>query len=171
MYSKIIFVICLLIISQVSLNAQHHAGHISDTGNRIKHLTDEQINGYLNGFGMGLAKAAELNHYPGPKHVMDLTVELGLTENQLEQTKKIFKKMEKEAIRLGKGIVQKEAELDSIFKTGAAESKVLRNLVTGIAELQGELRFTHLRVHIQERAILTEEQVELYDELRGYKTK
>jgi len=80
-------------------------------------------------------------------------------------------KMKKEAVRLGKDIVQKEAELDSIFNTVAAESEVVRNLVTKIAELEGELRLTHLNAHLLERAILSEEQIALYDELRGYKIK
>lgn len=171
MYSSIILFICLWISSQISLNAQHHAGYISDAGNRIKSLSEEQINGYLTGFGMGFAKVAELNHYPGPKHVIDLSIELKLNEKQLQQTKQIFEKMKKEAVRLGKDIVQKEAELDSIFNTVAAESEVVRNLVTKIAELEGELRLTHLNAHLLERAILSEEQIALYDELRGYKIK
>ena len=35
----------------------------------IKALDDAEIDTLLNGRGMGLARAAELNHYPGPKHV------------------------------------------------------------------------------------------------------
>jgi hypothetical protein len=38
----------------------------------IKALSDEDIVGLLKGDGMGFAKAAELNGYPGPKHVLDL---------------------------------------------------------------------------------------------------
>src|SRR5262249_20157560 len=36
----------------------------------IKALSEEDIAPLLNGEGMGMAKAAELNGYPGPKHVL-----------------------------------------------------------------------------------------------------
>ena len=39
----------------------------------IKALSAEQVAGYLAGDGMGFALPAELNHYPGPKHVLDLS--------------------------------------------------------------------------------------------------
>jgi hypothetical protein len=39
----------------------------------------------LKGEGMGMAKAAELNGYPGPTHVLTLAKELALTESQLQQ--------------------------------------------------------------------------------------
>ena len=38
----------------------------------IKALSEEQRQELLDGHGMGLALAAELNHYPGPKHVLEL---------------------------------------------------------------------------------------------------
>ena len=41
----------------------------------IKALSDEEIRGLLNGQGMALAKAGELNHYPGPMHVLEFAVE------------------------------------------------------------------------------------------------
>jgi hypothetical protein len=52
----------------------------------IKALSDQEIEAYLSGQGMGYAKAAELNSYPGPKHVLELARELGLTPAQEEQT-------------------------------------------------------------------------------------
>jgi hypothetical protein len=42
----------------------------------IKALSNEEIDRYLSGDGMGLAKAAELNHYPGPRHVLELADQL-----------------------------------------------------------------------------------------------
>jgi len=43
-----------------------------------------------------------------------------------------------------------------------------RNLVKEIAEYQGELRLVHLNAHIQQKDILTPEQISVYDRLRGY---
>jgi hypothetical protein len=48
----------------------------------IKALSDEDIAALLKGDGMGFAKAAELNGYPGPKHVLDLAEKLKLTDAQ-----------------------------------------------------------------------------------------
>src|SRR4030065_1872841 len=39
----------------------------------IKSLSDREVQEYLAGRGMGLAKAAELNNYPGPAHVLELS--------------------------------------------------------------------------------------------------
>jgi len=46
----------------------------------IKALSEDEIAALRNGEGMGMAKAAELNGYPGPIHVLALVAQLGLTE-------------------------------------------------------------------------------------------
>jgi len=43
---------------------------------------------------MGLAKAAELNHYPGPRHVLDLASELKLSEEQRLRIEQIYNTMQ-----------------------------------------------------------------------------
>ena len=40
-------------------------------GRMIKALSSKEVQGLLQGKGMGMAKAAELNQYPGPRHVLD----------------------------------------------------------------------------------------------------
>ena len=45
-------------------------------------LSDEDVQGFLDGRGMGLAKSAELNGHPGPMHVLELAEELKLTAEQ-----------------------------------------------------------------------------------------
>ena len=42
----------------------------------IKSLSKEDIAALLNGKGMGMAKAAELNGYPGPVHLLELVQQL-----------------------------------------------------------------------------------------------
>jgi hypothetical protein len=49
-------------------------------------VSDEEIGDLLEGRGMGLAKAAELNSYPGPLRVLQLADELGLSEAQRKAT-------------------------------------------------------------------------------------
>ena len=50
---------------------------------------------------MGFALPAELNGYPGPRHVLDLADGLELTEVQAERTQELFECMQREAIATG----------------------------------------------------------------------
>ncbi len=134
----------------------------------IKALSSSEIQMYLEGHGMGLAKAAELNHYPGPKHVLELGTQLNLSAAQLTQTQKAYDRMHAEAVRLGKLIVAKEKQLDSLYATQKINAAQLRAVVGDIARLQGELRVTHLSAHLEMKKILSPQQVTKYDELRGY---
>ena len=160
--------ILVCIFSMTMINAQTHSHHSSETGQELKALTSEQIKSYLNGEGMGLAKAAELNHFPGPKHVLDLSKELNLSQAQIDSTEKIFGMMNEKAVYLGKIIIEKEKQLNQIFSSGKADEESLKNLVTQIAVYEGELRFTHLNAHIQQKGILTPEQILTYESLRVY---
>jgi hypothetical protein len=81
----------------------------------IEALAPEQIEDYLTGRGMTMALPAELNGNPGPRHVLDLAGELGLTPEQLAQTEALFEGMRRQASELGAGIVTHEAELDELF--------------------------------------------------------
>jgi hypothetical protein len=134
----------------------------------IKSLSPEEIDAYSNGQGMGFAKAAELNHYPGPKHVLELASELQLSEKQIEATKRILDRMHGEAVRLGILVVDKEKKLDDLFARRQIGSKRLRSAVGEIARLQGDLRSAHLRAHLSMKQLLSASQIAKYDELRGY---
>jgi hypothetical protein len=135
----------------------------------IKSLSPEQIDSYLNGRGMGLARAAELNSYPGPMHVLELKDQLALSPKQLELAQAIFNEMKQTAVELGKQIVEREAALDRAFSQRAIDEKQLAQMLRELGGLQAELRRAHLVAHVRTRAILTERQVEKYDELRGYR--
>ncbi|MBI4495820.1 MAG: periplasmic heavy metal sensor [Deltaproteobacteria bacterium] len=134
----------------------------------LKGFSDEEIQGLRNGEGMGLAKIAELNHYPGPRHVLDLADRLNLSEKQRAETQKIFDKMHEEAVRLGKLLIEKEQELENLFAKKHINENEIKTLVLEIARLRGELRFVHLRAHIRMKPILSPEQIIRYDLLRGY---
>lgn len=79
---------------------------------------------------MGLAKAAALNHYPGPKHVLELAQQLELSAAQLAQTQKAYDKMHAHAVRLGKLIVAKEQALYSLSVAQKVTASQMRTLVT-----------------------------------------
>jgi Spy/CpxP family protein refolding chaperone len=134
----------------------------------IKALSREEVDGYVSGDGMGFAKTAELNHYPGPRHVLDLADQLLLSDEQRKRTKAIFETMKSQAVSLGKQLVEKEYRLDSRFAERTISDAELEQLVTEISVIQGKLRAVHLRAHLAQRVVLTPDQVEHYDVLRGY---
>jgi Spy/CpxP family protein refolding chaperone len=134
----------------------------------IKALSDEDIAALLKGEGMGYAKAAELNGYPGPKHVLDFARQLKLTAAQLEQVQAIFEKMSVAAKPLGAELVERERLLDQLFRSGQITPDRLAAETAAIAELRGRLRSVHLSAHLETRALLTTVQRGLYEHLRGY---
>lgn len=136
----------------------------------IKALSDEEIADLQAGHGMGMALPAELNGYPGPRHVLDLADELSLTAEQRARTQTIYDGMQIAAKAMGAQIVAKEAALDAMFADGTVERdpQAVADLVTDIALSRGALRLLHLRAHIVTRHLLTLEQLENYAVLRGY---
>jgi Spy/CpxP family protein refolding chaperone len=134
----------------------------------IKALSDQEVTDYMEGRGMGSSKAAELNHYPGPMHVLADSSRLELTDKQKTETQSVFDAMSSVAKRSGTAIVAKEAELDALYASGQVSPGAIKNLVTELARLQAEFRYAHLSAHLAMRTILTPEQIARYDEMRGY---
>ena len=134
----------------------------------IKSLSDDQIQKYLDGAGMGLAKAAELNSYPGPKHVLELREQLELTQEQEKKTREIYEIMHKRAVELGNRVIELESKLDNDFSNKTISSAILQQQLLEIGKVQAELRFVHLRAHLDQKLLLTPHQIALYNHLRGY---
>lgn len=159
----------LLLIVPLLAQAQEHGSPYAGRQEReIKALSADKVQAYLEGRGIELALAAELNHYPGPLHALELAGPLKLTAAQKAQTEKVRAAILGEAKKLGRLIVEKEEELDGLFAGGTIDEGGLHTVVREIARLQGELRIAHLRRHLEMKRILTPEQVKRYDELRGY---
>ena len=144
------------------------APYAGQQGRSIKALSDDDIAALRKGEGMRMAKAAELNGYPGPVHVMALAAQLGLTETQQHNVKAIFDRMSAAARPLGAELIAKEQALDQLFATGEITPDRLAAVTAGIAELQGRLRWVHLLAHLETRALLTGDQIGRYRKLRGY---
>jgi Spy/CpxP family protein refolding chaperone len=135
---------------------------------RIKALSDQEIADYLQGHGMGASKVAELNHYPGPRHVLDQSDELGLSATQLAKANEIWQAMDVKARALGETIVAKEAALETSYASGEATPADTRAVLDEVARLQADLRYTHLSAHLAMRSLLSSDQIAKYDALRGY---
>lgn len=169
MHTAVILTTCLFILYFSGMSPAHAQPPYTGQQLRdIKALSSNELDDYLNGRGMGLAKAAELNSYPGPRHVLDLSTELALQPSQIAKTTKIFETMQENARSLGRQLVDKERELDRLFASKRIDDIKLKQLLSDIATLTGQLRYTHLQAHLQQTALLNEEQIQRYNALRGY---
>lgn len=136
--------------------------------NEIKSLSPDEINDLREGKGMGFAKAAELNQYPGPRHVLDLAEQLKMSDQQIAQTNQTFEKMREQAIVLGSQLVEYERELDRLFSSGQITASNLDSLLLKIGETRAKLRGVHLHAHLEMKNMLSDHQVTMYGKLRGY---
>lgn len=163
-----------LLVLAAPLPAQHenHVRHDSPYADQqesgIAALSVEEVRQLREGAGMGLARAAELNRFPGPKHVLELAAELVLTREQQAAVASIHAQMLARAVRLGAQMLEAEEHLQRRFAHRHVDERSLGRATAEIARLQGELRFAHLRAHLQTTALLDERQIDLYDQLRGY---
>ncbi|MGB5295721.1 MAG: Spy/CpxP family protein refolding chaperone [Thermoanaerobaculia bacterium] len=158
-----------MVASVTGQTAADQSPYVALEGREIKALSPEQIEGYEAGLGMGLAMAAEMNGYPGPRHVLELRDELDLTEAQIQSTERVFGAMQEAARGLGRQIVTQERELDRLFAAHDMDTSRLSERVMQVAELQGQLRAAHLLAHLEMMQVLSHEQIERYIELRGYR--
>ncbi|MEO8154159.1 MAG: Spy/CpxP family protein refolding chaperone [Rhizobacter sp.] len=169
---KHLFVLAALAVSFTTgaeaPKASQASAYAGQEARDIKAMSPEEVQSYLSGKGMGLAKAAELNGYPGPSHVLALASQLNLTPEQKKLTEALFHSMEEKAVRLGAPLVEEERTLDRSFASKAITPEALASSLARIGELQAKVREAHLEAHLAQVRILTEEQVALYMQMRGY---
>jgi len=141
-------------------------------GAELSALSDKEVAELEAGTGMGLARVAELNSYPGPRHVLDAVTagRLAASAEQVARLQHVFDDMRIAARRVGAEILGEERGLEEAFRAGAITETDLRARTGRIAALQGELRAIHLAAHLSTRGILSNAQIARYDELRGYTT-
>jgi Spy/CpxP family protein refolding chaperone len=151
-----------------SAYAQQTDPYAGQQARSIKALSDDEVKQYLAGGGLGYAKAAELNRYPGPMHVLELADKLQLSGEQRERTAALMHAHKADARALGRKVVDAERALDELFRSGGADEATLAAHVRAVAAAQGEYRLSHLETHRRMRSLLTDEQVARYDALRGY---
>ena len=137
----------------------------------VKALSDQDLADLKAGRGMGLALAAELNGYPGPSHVLENADALALTAEQRDRTKALFEAMKAEAVPVGAQLIEQETRLDQLFAAREITPAGLRAATAEIGATQARLRETHLKYHLTMMTVLTAEQIQKYQVLRGYGEK
>lgn len=158
----------LLLSMLVATGALAAAPYAGQQTRDVKALSADEVSALLDGKGMGFAKAAELNGFAGPAHVLELAIELQLTDEQRTRTQALFATMSASAIVAGRLLVDKERELDRLFATKTISPDHLASELQQIGELQARVRGIHLQAHLVQVEILTPEQNARYGQLRGY---
>ena len=177
----VVAIAAIAIMLPAIATSQHaHPGHQPPAGqlspyreqhaSGLRGLSAQEIDDLRAGRGMGLARAAELNGYPGPRHVLDAARDgsLTLSTEQRQAIERVFAGMEREARRVGLQVIAEEQALEATFGRGEITDAELTDRVRRVAAVQSELRAVHLRAHLATRAVLSDEQVRRYNELRGY---
>lgn len=144
-----------------------HSPWAGEQTREIKSLTARELTGIPKGHGVGMALPAELNSYPGPRHALDLSEELNLTPEQIEQIELFYQEMSQQAVPLGQQFIEIEKEIDEKFDKSIT-SEELSELLKNSSEIKWKLRNIHLQAHLKTADVLSLEQISLYDQLRRY---
>jgi len=145
-----------------------HSPYAGEEGRPFSSLSAEDVAALRAGEGWGLAKPAELNGWPGPRHALDLAAELELKPGQAAALEALFAAMRAEAVRTGEAYLAAEAALDAAFRSDAPEAAEIARLTAEAGRTLAAVRSAHLEAHLETRALLSAEQVEEYVRLRGY---
>jgi Spy/CpxP family protein refolding chaperone len=162
-----ILVASLLVAAVTATHAQT-SPYAGEQSRDIKALSERDVKELQSGHGMGMAKAAELNGYPGPAHVLELADELQLTSQQRLATQSLLARHKAAARELSVGLIEAERALDRAFASHDIDTERLDRLTADIGSRQARLRAEHLSTHLQQTALLSPEQIARYAELRGY---
>jgi len=160
----------LLLAGAAQAQTHTHSPYAGYTQRSIAALSEQEIADLRSGAGMGMALPAELNGYPGPRHVLDLADRLHLTGAQRAAAERSFASMRDKARPIGEQVIDAEAALGRLFRDGKATATAVAEASERVARLRGELRTIHLAAHIDMHELLSPEQRAAYDRLRGYGT-
>jgi hypothetical protein len=149
-------------------NQTARSPYIEQLDSSVRGLSAQEVDDLLNGRGAGYARTAELNNYPGPRHVLDLKQELGLSADQVQQIQAAFEQMQAKAKQVGQEIIQYEARFSAAFANRTISETDLQEQTKALALLYGQLRAIHLEAHLKITPLLSIEQITTYNILRGY---
>lgn len=157
----------LLLVSCFSF-ASDPSPYAGEENRAVKSLSEQEITALRKGDGMGFAKLAELNHYPGPKHVLEISTELGLSSSQVSDTQTLYDQMNARAVAKGEELIAAESRLDKEFEEKSITAHSLEAALLELGRLRAELRFVHLEAHLKQAQLLSADQILKYDSVRGY---
>jgi len=148
---KVLAISALCLCNTAVAESDHHSPYADQQQRNIKSLSAADITDLKAGAGWGLAKAAELNGVPGPLHLLEMQDE-----------------MRSEAKALGEQLIVQETKLDEKFRNDIPTTDELQSMLDSIGSIRSALRYTHLAAHLKMPEILSDDQIQTYNRLRGY---
>ena len=148
--------------------AQSASPYAGQQAREIKALSEKEVGDLRAGAGMGLAKAAELNRYPGPMHALEHADRLELTAAQREALAALMGAHKERARSMGVRVIELERELDIQFASRKADAAGVERLTAAIGDATARLRAEHLKTDLVTTSLLTPEQVERFARARGF---
>ena len=91
-----------------------------------------------------------------------------LDPQQLTATKTLYEEMRRSAVALGEELLLAESRLDHAFEKGSISPQSLETVLLEIGRLRAQLRYVHLQAHLRQKQLLSSEQIQIYDAVRGY---
>jgi Spy/CpxP family protein refolding chaperone len=134
----------------------------------IAALSADDIEDISAGRGWGLALPAELNGVPGPTHLLELSEDLALSDDQINALADLRDTMRSQAINLGEALIEAERALNDAFTSSVPDEQELERLVRAAGQARAALRLAHLKAHLVTPQIVSTEQIGNYNRLRGY---
>ncbi|WP_420003910.1 Spy/CpxP family protein refolding chaperone [Arenibacterium sp. LLYu02] len=156
--------------SRHEMHGGAHHPYAGQDSRAIAALSEEHIAGLQAGAGLGYAKAAELNGWPGPLHVLELADELDLSPEVQAQVEALRQEMLDAVPPLGLALIAAEEELDHLFDRPDLSAAEVEAATTKAAAIEAKLRAAHLVAHLKTAPLLTPHQRMLYASARGYET-
>src|SRR5947209_2136287 len=137
MRRKVGSVVLAAALSGCAVSGEHaHAPYAGQQSRDIKALSADEARGLAEGAGLGYAKAAELNGYPGPAHVLENAEALGLSPEQRRAIAFVMQAHKAEARMLGAELLTRERELDQLFATRQASAAAIETKTFEIGLVQ-----------------------------------
>lgn len=161
-------VLGLAMLAAIPAAAQTTQPYAGQQERAISGLSGKRVEGLRAGRGLGYAKAAELNGWPGPMHVLELADQLDLHTDVRAKVEAIRAEMLSRSIPLGEELIEAEMALDTLFTDGTPEADAVHAATLRIGEIDSRLRAAHLVAHVKTRPLLTDEQRAIYTRERGY---
>lgn len=159
---------CLAFLLGCGAAAAQTSLYAGEEARPIKALGAEDLRALIEGRGFGFAKAAELNGYPGPMHVVELSKRLELTAEQRTASERLLAEHKTRARELGAQVIDAERALDALFAQRQADAAAVDAATRRVGERHAALRAEHLKTHLEQTALLNPRQIADYQRLRGY---
>jgi hypothetical protein len=125
---------CLVLLLACGAAAAQTSPYSGEQTRPIKALGADELRTLMEGRGFGFANAAELNGYPGPMRVVELSGRLDLTPQRRPASERLLDEHKARARELGARVTDAERVLDALFAQRQADAAAMDAAMRVIGE-------------------------------------